>query len=237
MSRMWLSTTLFGVGLVAASAALIGETNAQEANIPGIIGGAVEGDAAGAAGAAMGYDYWGRSGYYPGSRGTPYPPYQRPYYGPSYGPAYGRPYSPYATEQPRYRTTYRPIPANPSASAEPYRAVILNPKENQATLRFSVNGRLHELEPGEQKVFNGRMPRVIRFDRGRGREEARYRLSNGRYTFTPTDKGWELYRRPLEPSESAENPAPDPQAAQGETTAGENAAAEKAATQAQPEQQ
>lgn len=159
---------LAGVSLLVVSVAAVGQAEAQEANVPGIVGGAIEGNAPGAAAAAMGYDYWGRSGFYPGERGAPYDerriygdPYGRPYYGQGYPsssfqPEYG--YGSAATRR-EGRTVYRPVLPNPPVSADAYRAIIINPKETQATLRFSVNNRWYDLEPGQQQEFSGRMPR------------------------------------------------------------------------------
>jgi len=205
--------TTFCTVTLLAGAAFVGQAHAQKANVPGIIGGAIEGDVGGAAGAAMGYDYYSPSGnYYPGSQTRYGNPYYNQYYGNrSYGPGYqngaywdrGNRYY-YPNNRTEYRTGYRAAPANPPADAEPYRAVIVNPEENQAMLTFSLNGQWHQLKSGDQMELSGRMPREIRFDRGNGQDVARYKLAQGKYTFTPTKKGWELYRTALEPADTAQ---------------------------------
>jgi hypothetical protein len=105
--------------------------------------------------------------------------------------------------------------SNPPVDAQPYRAVIVNPAENQDALTFSINGQPYELKAGQQQEFTGRTPRVITFDRGNGRDVARYSLADGTYTFTPTQNGWELYRRPLTAApatgDGTNPPAPTPQ--------------------------
>ncbi len=220
--------SLTTVAAFLACAALTSEAGAQQANLPGIIGGAVEGDLGGAAGAAMGYDYQGRSGYYPGQRGNPYGNrFDNRFDGRYYNGNDGRFYnnndygwrdSRYPGYRDDYRTYYRgsnqyydTVDRNPPADAEPYRAAVVNPEDNQATLHFSVNGQHQRLRPGEQMEFTGRMPRTIRFDRGNGQDVARYQLADGQYSFAATKNGWELYRRPWDQvsaseTESADNP-------------------------------
>jgi len=221
MTKAFRSCLAGGV-LIAFSVFSTSEGVAQEANIPGIIGGAIEGDIGGAAGAALGYDYYGRSGYYPGSRGgygwSPYDPRQPYYHGgrpsPYRVPAYDRRYStgyrgtPDVTVQmiPSRRNARPPVPTNPSPESGFYRAVIENPEDTRATLRFAVNGRPYELDPGENLEFSGRRDREIRFDRGKDNAVARYSLSEGRFVFAATDRGWELYRHPLESSAEEQGP-------------------------------
>jgi len=264
MLRVFCSLVAGGV-LVALTGWFATEAQAQRANIPGVIGGAVEGDIGGAAGAALGYGYYGRTGYYPGARDrygwSPYDA-RRPYgyhggqfnrgpYDRRYDPRLdGRYYSGYrgtpGLDVRRYRSApaqagmqASPNPAprleNPSPEAEFYRAVIVNPEETRATLRFTVNGRPYELKPGESKEFSGRMYREIRFDRGKDGAMARYALSDGRYTFAATDKGWELYRHSLEDAEETamKKPAIEEDATEKET---EQAEAKKPMPP-QPEQQ
>ncbi|REK19391.1 MAG: hypothetical protein DWQ37_00910 [Planctomycetota bacterium] len=198
--------TAGGIAALLAMTFIVGNAKAQQPNIPGIISGAVEGNPGGAAGAAMGYDYWGDSGYYPGARGNPFgnnpnnnPAFNNPAFNNPNNWRYDNPaYRDYGyrdfDNRSRSRTTYRPVQRNPSVDDEPYRAVIVNQDDNRATLRFSVNGRDYALQPGKQMEFAGRTQRVIRFDRGKGDAVARYQLGDGRYTFSPSEKGWELYR-------------------------------------------
>ncbi len=152
---------------------------------------------------------WGRSGFYFGlspnryGYGYGYPGYSygysRPYYGYNYGystPSYGYSYSqPSYSYDGGYTTGYwQGAAANPAATTEPIRSRVVNPADNQATLRYSVNGRQYSIRPGEQHDFTEPGPGVIEFDRGNNAGLAQYRLSGGVYTFAPTDRGWELFR-------------------------------------------
>ena len=66
-------------------------------------------------------------------------------------------------------------------------------------MAFNVNATEYTLEPGESQDLYGHQQRVIEFHRGGDFGTQRYSLSNWTYTFTPTEKGWELYRTPLTP--------------------------------------
>lgn len=147
-----------------------------------------------------GYGAWGRSGYgySPYRSGYGYG-YSRPYYGYNYGystPSYGYRYSqPGYSYDSGHSTGYWPnAAANPAATTEPIRSRVVNPADNQATLRYSVNGRQYSIRPGEQHDFTEPGPGVIEFDRGNNAGLVQYRLSGGVYTFAPTDRGWELFR-------------------------------------------
>jgi len=138
------------------------------------------------------HDPWHRQGW-----GYPYPGY------PDYG--YGQPYG-YD-----YRAYYAPGVAGappPNPPALPERARIVNSVENRATLSFLIDGQVHSLAPGGQQDVQGGPARVIAFDRGQSHGTARYAIRAGTYTFTPTEKGWELYHSP--PSAAEEVPRPEP---------------------------
>jgi hypothetical protein len=147
-----------------------------------------------------GYNYgYGYPGYSYGNS-WPYSGYSSGYYStPSYGYSYAQPSYDYV--QPSYSTDggystgyWQGAAANPPANAEPVRSRVVNPAENQATLRYSVNGRQYSIQPGEQHDFTEPGLGVIEFDRGNNAGLAQYRLSGGVYTFSPTDRGWELFR-------------------------------------------
>lgn len=90
------------------------------------------------------------------------------------------------------------IPANPAPSAANAVAnvAIVNPESNGVDINFLVDGEVATLPSGTRIDLAVSQARVIEFDRGGSFGSARYALSDGLYTFTPTDKGWELFRSP-----------------------------------------
>jgi hypothetical protein len=119
---------------------------------------------------------------------------------------YGDPSSgPYSSSSPYYGYTTNyygdydaaPIAAPANSMAESsWRATLVNPAGNGATLAFQVNGQPYALAPGtQQEVAAGPGVEIV-FDRGGPLGVARYSLNGGIYDFTPTPGGWELYQRP-----------------------------------------
>jgi hypothetical protein len=90
------------------------------------------------------------------------------------------------------------LPANPTPSAANAVAnvAIVNPEGNGVDINFLVDGEVATLPSGTRIDLAISQARVIEFDRGGSFGSARYALSDGLYTFTPTDKGWELFRSP-----------------------------------------
>jgi hypothetical protein len=194
---------------------------ARDPDVGGIIGNALRGDVPGIVGSASGdsrYRYgtdqfgrpWGSSpyGYGPGYRDTwsggPYG------YGLNDGHYHGYPgYRTYPSYGGGYSTGYWPqVQANPPINLPSVRAVVTNPPANGQTLNFAVNGQAHSVRPGESKELTVGGGSTIEFDRGSGQGAGRYQLSQGVYTFTPTERGWELYRSELNAGATAgANPA------------------------------
>ena len=66
---------------------------------------------------------------------------------------------------------------------------LVNPIENRAALRYSVNGGVVRVLPaGSSVCFDQEV--VIRFDRGGGQGVARYVLQDGSYRFAPGNGFW-----------------------------------------------
>ena len=70
---------------------------------------------------------------------------------------------------------------------------IINPASNTATLNYTLNGFPYTIPPGHSQELNDDRPWVIEFPRGNGLGIGRYSLQPGRYHFTNTPNGWELY--------------------------------------------
>ena len=102
-------------------------------------------------------------------------------------------------------------PANrlPGAGLGAARFTVINPPKSDSALSFSLGGQVYTLEPGSRKEFRLSPSPIIEFDRGGAFGWARYTVGDGTYTFTPTDRGWELYHSQTEPSP----PAPQPRSA------------------------
>jgi hypothetical protein len=108
------------------------------------------------------------------------------YYQPSYS-SYAQPYS---YVQPSYSQAsfsapvYAPQPAN---------ITISNPTTNGIALSYMLDGQVFTMQPGQiQKLER---TATIDFNRGGAFGNARYSLTDGVYTFTPSGIGWELYHR------------------------------------------
>ena len=81
------------------------------------------------------------------------------------------------------------IASNPTPRAE---IILLNPRENSATLNYKLGPASYSLAAGfTQKVHQSC---VIEFDRGGGAGSARYRLTDGTYRFKPVNGAWELVK-------------------------------------------
>ncbi len=87
---------------------------------------------------------------------------------------------------------------------------IVNPASNRTTLRYTLDGVVYSIPPGYSQQLRDDRPWVILFSRGPGMEEAQYRLRSGRYAFTSTNHGWELYRSNFSQPTAPENPPPQP---------------------------
>ena len=74
---------------------------------------------------------------------------------------------------------------------------ISNPATNTATLSYTLDGNAYTIPPGYSQELRADRAWVVQFSRGENSEQARYGIQSGRYTFTSTDHGWELYRSDL----------------------------------------
>jgi hypothetical protein len=128
-----------------------------------------------------------------------------PSYGwyPGYGPGYAR--YPYSVQ--------RPIVENPlplaNFSGGPIK--ITNPANSKAALSYTLNGLSYTIQPGQSQDIREDRSWVIEFSRGANFGAARYGLEPGLYTFSGTERGWELYHTPLEetqPPAAPTNPPP-----------------------------
>lgn len=72
--------------------------------------------------------------------------------------------------------------------------LIGNPSSSRGTMNYNLNGNHYLMEPGMKQRLQPGRKWVIEFDRGQDFGSAAYTLSEGTYRFTPTDKGWQLYK-------------------------------------------
>lgn len=72
--------------------------------------------------------------------------------------------------------------------------VIANPKTTRTTINYNINGNHYVMEPGMVQKLAPTQKWIIEFDRGGDFGDATYTLSEGTYHFTPTDKGWQIYK-------------------------------------------
>jgi hypothetical protein len=91
----------------------------------------------------------------------------------------------------------------PDAEGEEINSGILisNPTSTRGTVNYNLNGNHYVSKAGMQQrlteTSNGR-PWVIEFDQGGNFGRAIYTLQSGTFYFTPTDRGWQLYRQKYE---------------------------------------
>ncbi len=75
-----------------------------------------------------------------------------------------------------------------------HRLLVVNPKDSGGSVNYLLDGETRAIDPDSVQDLSAPGPWVVEFDRGiEGGQPARYRLTEGTYTFTLTDKGWELY--------------------------------------------
>jgi hypothetical protein len=72
--------------------------------------------------------------------------------------------------------------------------LVLNPIDNTGSVSVTYSSRSYTLKPGGEEYFS-QAGQTARFDRGKGKGQARYKLTDGTFVFTATDKGWELFKQ------------------------------------------
>ena len=128
-------------------------------------------------------NYWGNQGYgYGYNQG----------YGPGYN--YSNPSGYYANQQPAANVNPQPA-ANPNPNPASAPVKIVNPSSSTNTLNYILNGKPYTIQPGYSQSLAAGETWKIQFNRGGTFGNGGYTLSGGTYTFTPTEKGWELYRK------------------------------------------
>ena len=70
--------------------------------------------------------------------------------------------------------------------------LVRNPKENNGAIRFLIDRRVMELQPGEAHQFSSADEWVIQFHPGGDFENVQRSLSRGTYEFCVTSHGWDL---------------------------------------------
>lgn len=72
---------------------------------------------------------------------------------------------------------------------------LRNPSSTNTTLHYRIDGIEFRMLPGYKHVLPGSGTYVIEFHCGEPDRIKRYTLFPADYHFTPTDRGWELYRQ------------------------------------------
>jgi len=96
----------------------------------------------------------------------------------------------------------------PNYDGEIIESGILLKNAGGSAVNYTVDGQKFSMEPEYRQVI----PReriVVAFNRGGSYGNARYGISEGTYKFTPTDRGWELYKHTSKVTiNNADNPFP-----------------------------
>jgi hypothetical protein len=70
--------------------------------------------------------------------------------------------------------------------------ILANPEDSGGPVSYDLSGFAYTIEPGSIQTLTTRPSWVVTFDRGGSFGQASYTLTNGTFTFTPTEKGWDL---------------------------------------------
>lgn len=84
------------------------------------------------------------------------------------------------------------LPTPPVAFSDP--VVIVNPSDSGGNVNYEIGSWRFTIQPGQRQNLPGDRAWVIRFHRGEGFGEAKYRLDAGTYRFAPSSAGWALVR-------------------------------------------
>lgn len=144
-----------------------------------------------------GYGYGGYPGYGYGYGG--YPRYGYGGYG--YGSNYNQPYySQQYYSQPVYTQPADVVYSQPtnSVSNAPIfdggEIVVFSAADTPNTVRYTLNGELYELRPGEVQRFTNDRTWTIEIANASGQSPLRYTLSTGRYKFKQMSNGIGLFQ-------------------------------------------
>ncbi len=142
------------------------------------------------------------NGRHPSRWGTPHHPLD-----PHHNPAFDPHYVPPGHHDPQLPPNAPPAPHHAGDALMPgdirpieeslselSGGVIINEGKHDAVLRYRLDGRDHELPPGHYQYLGPTRRWVIEFDRGGHFGHARYAVGRTQYTFTPTERGWELFQ-------------------------------------------
>jgi hypothetical protein len=137
----------------------------------------------------------GSGGFSVGNTPPGYDPYGYRY---GSGYRYGRPYygNTVVIDRGYSRPPTRYVERTPTPYAGPG-VTIRNPVEPGAQLSYTIDARhAYDIAPGASQLLDTKGSYLVEFDRGGDFGRARYTITEGLYEFTPTDRGWELYRQP-----------------------------------------
>jgi hypothetical protein len=86
-----------------------------------------------------------------------------------------------------------PVPDDSSPAFASGQIILTNIGESQ--INYLVNGSQFAMQPKYKQDLEAGQQWTVDFDRGGGNGAAQYELTSGWYEFTPTAKGWELYKK------------------------------------------
>ncbi len=95
--------------------------------------------------------------------------------------------------------TANPVTFNISPAFKTITVLISNPADTGVPINFAVDGTAYNVPSGYTQKLVGTTTSIVEFDRGDLFGDARYRLADGSYEFRYSDKGWELYKKPVNP--------------------------------------
>ena len=72
---------------------------------------------------------------------------------------------------------------------------LINPSDNAATINYVTANTNYSMQPGFTQMLPEGRNWEIQFNRGEGKGDADYALSDGTYTFGTADGGWELFKQ------------------------------------------
>jgi hypothetical protein len=76
--------------------------------------------------------------------------------------------------------------------------LLVNPPTSRGTVTYAINGNRYVSEPGMGQHLQPAQEWIVQYDRGEGFGTTSYTVTDGTYYFTPTDRGWELYKERFE---------------------------------------